>query len=127
MTHSIVVKTAIADTASLTINIIGNGSVEYSIDGGDFVKYQGTTKISKGSKIILREIVGDNKFQGWSGAISSKSGTISLSDVDSDILLNALFDNDDDNGIPLYLVFVVILLVLVLIIVIFLMLKKKKS
>ena len=127
MTHSIVVRTAISDTASLTINIIGNGSVEYSIDGGDFVKYQGTTKVSKGSKIILREIVGDNKFQGWSGAISSKSGTISLSDVDSDILLNALFDNDNDDSIPLYLVFVVILLILVLIIVIFLMRKKKKN
>jgi uncharacterized repeat protein (TIGR02543 family) len=77
---------------SLTINIIGEGSVE--VDGN---KYTESVKILEGTQVAVKAIPAENYvFGGWSGGHTASETEINIT-MDGDISITATFTSDQTN------------------------------
>jgi len=123
--HSFVVSTTYVGTESVKVDISGEGSVFYSINGEGFVEYDRVFEITKGSSVSFRAVPSGDLEVHWSGTISSDDFDITVSNAQSDISLNAEFRDDDDGGqdseqIWMWLLILIIIL-LIIVAIIFLM------
>ncbi|AIZ57040.1 hypothetical protein Mpt1_c11780 [Candidatus Methanoplasma termitum] len=67
--HTIEVKTIAVSISEVTLRIDiagGNGYAEYSVNGGDFVRFRGAVAIPEGSDITVRAVAADGfEFSKW--------------------------------------------------------------
>ena len=78
----------------LDLSISGDGKVEYSINGGNFVRYDGPVSIESGSKVALRTVDGEDGFKRWSGTQYSNDSALTITDATDSIVLNAEFEDN---------------------------------
>ena len=124
MNHSIAVYSSQQDLVTLTIEVEGNGLVEYSIDGVTFVTYGGTVFFEKGTDVKLRAFAGeDYHFVAWeSGSFRSTEPQVEFNNVVVSMLVTADFDSDEEGAAFSILKFVIpILVILALILLLFLL------
>jgi hypothetical protein len=96
--HSFVISTVYVGTESVKVDISGQGSVFYSVNGEGFVEYDRVFEITKGSSVSFRAVPSGDLEVHWSGTISSDELDITVLNAQSDISLSAEFREDDDGG-----------------------------
>jgi len=123
MNHSIAVHSVQYDLISLSIEIEGNGLVEYSIDGVTFVTYGGIVQFERGLDVKLRAFAGDNyQFTLWkSGSFRSTTPQVEFRDVTVSMFVTANFEENEESSSMLMLFVISMLIILAVIILLFLL------
>lgn len=99
----------------LTVNIKGDGYVEYSIDGAEFVKYAGTVKVPVDATVTLRAYADDGYvLRSWSGYVSSTDSEITIDAVTGTVTLTVTFAKEMDSLWFLYAAMAAILIIALL-------------
>ena len=128
MNHSIFVHTSQYGLISLSIEIEGNGLVEYSIGGVTFVTYGGTVYFEKGLDVRLRAFAGDNyQFSAWeSGSFRSTNPQVEFKDVTASMFVIANFEEEEQSS-SLLMLFVISMLIILAMIILLLLLFYRRS
>jgi len=114
MSHTIRVVTE--EMVIFDVNIVGNGRVEYSINGSAFYDYIETVYFMKGSNIYLRGHADDgNQFSYWSGAISSSKSEVEMENVTQSITVTAHFEENDTSLLNIIMLLFAIIIIILLI------------
>jgi hypothetical protein len=123
--HTIEVISVINYT--LTINVIGNGYAEFSIDGSPFTEYTDPVSIKLNSALILRAYAGDGyEFKEWrTGLTVFTESEISFESVTSDKQLDLSFEEERSGTNISWWVVGLVLIAAIFVIAIVLLLRKK--
>jgi Listeria/Bacterioides repeat len=101
---------------TLNVNIVGNGNIEYSINGSQFLKYVGEVYFEKGSKIAVRGYADEGyEFSHWSGAVSGSDVEVEIDHVLQAITLTAHFEKNEDSSIFAFIMFLIGIFITILV------------
>jgi hypothetical protein len=135
MDHTISVYSAtspLRDDISLTIDVTGDGYVEYSINGSAYVRYTQVVLLNPGDDVKLRAVANDgSEFDRWEIPAVQTSQELTFNNVTKDTLPGhlALFfkDVEEGHGILQWIVLAIVVLILVGVLIWFLLAKRRKN